>query len=130
MTDVSRALYAFFSGFGLPAYPEQSVPKEYPDEHGVMQPVTPPYITYEIVQPDRLRQAPIHARIWYRSTTLVPVTVMAEVIRKEIDNGHTIPTETGAIRLWPDETFAQIQPADEPDLKIAYLSMIIEADYD
>ena len=129
MTNTARALYIFFSGFGLLAFPENNVPDEYPDEFGTMHPVMLPYITYELLRPDRLRQAPFHARIWYRSNSFTEITAKADTIRRTIEGGHSIHTGDGALRIWPDDNFLQFQPPDEPELKIAYLSMIIEIDY-
>lgn len=119
MTNTARALYQFFSGFGIHAYVENNVP----DEAGL------PYITYELLRPDRLRQAPFHVRIWYRSTSFTAITAKADEIRRIIEGGHSIQTNDGALRLWPDDNFIQFQPADEPELKVAYLSLILETDF-
>jgi len=119
MTNTARALQAFFSSFGIPAYVENTVPDE----------AALPYITYELVRPDRLRQAAFRARIWYRDTSFVAITAKADAIRRTIEGGYSIKTGDGALRIWPDDNFLQFQPPDEPELKIAYLSMIIETDY-
>lgn len=119
MMNTARALYAFFGGFGLPAYVENTVPDE----------AALPYITYELLRPDRLSQASFRARIWYRDTSFAAITAKADEIRRVIEGGHSIPTADGALRIWPDTTFLQFQPPDEPELKIAYLSMILETDY-
>ena len=64
MTSIAKALYAFYSGFGLPAYPEDGVPSD----------AALPYITYTIVQPDficgtvsniiRMSRRQKHPRLW------------------------------------------------------------------
>ena len=119
MMNTARALYLFFSGFGIPAYVENNVP-----DTAVL-----PYITYELMRPDRLRQASLRARIWYRDTSFEAITAKADAIRALIEGGHSIPVNGGALRIWPDDQFLQFQPPDEPELKIAYLSMILETDY-
>lgn len=119
MTNTARALYTFFSGFGIPAYVENTVPDW----------AELPYITYELVRPDRLRQASFRARIWYRDTSFTAITAKADAIRREIEGGYSLPTADGALRIWPEDNFLQFQPPDEPELKIAYLSMIIGTDY-
>ena len=117
--DTARALYSFFSGFGIPAYVENTVPDG----------AELPYITYELLKPDRLSQASFTARIWYRDTSFAAITAKADAIRRVIEGGHSIPTSDGALRIWPDNTFLQFQPPDEPELKIAYLMMILETDF-
>lgn len=119
MSETARALYQFFSSFSLPAYVENAEPDE----------AELPYITYELLRPDRLRQAPFHARIWYRSTSFAAITAKADEIRRIIEGGHSIPTNDGALRIWPDDNFIQSQPTDEPELKVAYLSLILETDF-
>lgn len=119
MMNTARALYKFFSGFGIRAYVENNVP-----ETAVL-----PYITYELLRPDRMRQAPLRARIWYRDPSFAAITAKADEIRHVIEDGYSIVTSNGALRIWPDDNFLQFQPPDEPEMKIAYLSMILEPDY-
>ena len=52
MLDTAVALQTFFSGFGLPAFPENAVPDTlYDADAGAEVPVEPPYITYELREP-------------------------------------------------------------------------------
>lgn len=117
MTNTARALYDFFSGFGLPAYVENTVPDD----------AALPYITYELLEPDSLDRAPFHARIWYRSTSYAGVSSKADEIRAAIDRGYSTPIDGGVLWIWRDDNFLQFQPSDEPELKLAYLSMILAA---
>lgn len=118
MTQTATALYTFFSSFGIPSYVEYTEPDNAPA----------PYITYELVYPDWLGQAPIHARIWYRDTSFTAIAGKVDEIKAALGPGVSIKTESGAVYLWPDDNFAQIQPFDgDPTLKCAFLSLIIQA---
>lgn len=127
MMQTARALYEFFSGFGIPAFPENQVPDKAPDGNGVMQPVTLPYITYELVEPDSLDQISFTARVWYMSDSFEEIMAKVDEIRQAIGDGLSIPIDGGVIWIWRDTNFCQFQPPDEPKLKIAYLMLILGA---
>ena len=127
MTNVAKALYGFFSGFGLPAFVENNVPDEMPDESGNMQPVKPPYITYQLIEPDSLSEASFYARVWYYDTSFEAISAKVDEIRRAIGRGKSIPIDGGCVWIWRDNNFCQFQPSDEPALKIAYLQMILGA---
>lgn len=124
MTQTATALYAFFSSFDIPAYAESSVPDEIDGEK-----VAAPYITYEIVVPDwRAQRVPLHARVWYRSDSIVQLAMMIDRIREALGEGVSIPTESGAVYLWADDNWAQVMPFEgDPTLKCAYLSFVMQA---
>lgn len=118
MLQTSKALYTFFSAFGIPAYVEDSVPNE----------VKAPYITYELAEPDWRGSASIHARVWYRDESFRAITAKVDEIRAALGEGASIPTESGAVYLWADDNWAQFQPmAGDYTLKCAYLSLILQA---
>lgn len=117
MRDTAAALYAFFSSFGIPAYVENNVP-----ENEAL-----PYITYELREPEAGENSSLSARVWYMDTSFGAVADKVDQIKAALGRGKSIPTETGAIWLWPDNPFCQFQPPDEPKLKIAYLLFVIGA---
>lgn len=124
MTETLKALYAFFSRFNLPVYPENSVPDV--DDDGVK--VTPPYITVQLVFPDWREAMPFYARVWYRSDKYVAIAQKVDEIAAAIGEGVSVPTESGAVYIFKNERFAQFQPmAGDVTLKCAYLSMEIHA---
>ena len=53
----AAAIYQFWSGFGLTAYEENTVPTD----------ATFPYITYQLVTDSFEREIQFTASIWYRS---------------------------------------------------------------
>lgn len=122
MTNTAKALYQFFSGFGLPAYIFGAVPDETPDGH----PVSPPYITYQLREPDWRTQGQLYAELWYRSTSMVPINAKTDEIRAAIGERKSIPTEGGAVYL--SEFTAEPMYMDGDDtLKRMYITMTIEA---
>lgn len=118
MMQTAQALYAFFSSFEIPAYVEYTEPDS----------EKPPYITYELADPDWRGRTSIHARVWYRDTSFVGVARKVDEIRAALGEGVSISTDSGAVYLWADENWAQFQPMEgDPTLKCAYLSFIFEA---
>lgn len=124
MKDVAKALYDFWSSFGLPAYPENNVPYS---NDGV-NPVDPPYITYRITRPEWRTQVSTYARVWYKDTSYIAISNKVDQIESRIGEGVMLPTESGFILLFKDLNFCQYEPTEDSRLKVAYLSLIEEAD--
>ena len=118
MTSIARALYAFYSGFGLPAYPEDGVPSD----------AALPYITYTIVQPDYIDSAVHQARIWYQSDSYAGVNAKADEIISAVGRGLLLPAGDGAVCLRPGTPLAQHMPIEgKPEIKIVYLNFQLSA---
>lgn len=116
MTSVATALYAFYSGFGLPAYPEDGVPSE----------AALPYITYTVVQPDWNENAVHQARVWYQSESYVGVNAKADEIITAVGRGLLLPAGDGYVCLRPGTPLAQHMPIEgKPEIKIVYLNFQI-----
>lgn len=124
MKDVAKALYDFWSSFGLPAYPENNVPYS---NDGV-NPVDPPYITYRITRPEWRTQVSTYARVWYKDTSYKSITEKVDQIESRIGEGVMLPTDNGFLLLFKDLNFCQFEPTEDSRLKVAYLSLIEEAD--
>jgi len=123
MRDVAKALYDFWSSFGLPAYPENNVPYT---EDGVTT-VDPPYITYRIVRPDWRNQVSTYARVWYKDTSFIDISNKVDEIESRIGEGVMLPTDNGFLLLFKDLNFCQYEPTEDTRMKVAYLSLIEEA---
>ena len=118
MTSIAKALYAFYSGFGLPAYPEDGVPSD----------AALPYITYTIVQPDFIDSAVHQARIWYQSDSYAGVNAKADEIISAVGRGLLLPDGDGAVCLRPGTPLAQHMPIEgKPEIKIVYLNFQLSA---
>lgn len=114
MTNTAKALYQFFSGFGLDAYVVGCVPDD----------AALPYITYQLKEPDWRVQTQIYAEVWYRSMSMVPINAKTDEIKAAIGEGLSIPTDGGAIYL--SEFNAEPFYMDGDDtLKRMYITLIL-----
>lgn len=104
--DKAQALHQFWSGFGLPAYDESTLPDD-----AVM-----PYITYT-VETDSLGAAlALTASLYYRSFSWVEISRKAEEIASAIVNmaPPTIAFDRGRLYLTKGSPFAvRLQEADD-----------------
>ena len=114
----AAAIYQFWSGFGLTAYEENTVPTD----------ADFPYITYQLVTDSFDREIPLTASIWYRSESWVDINAKTEEISKTISRGgKIIPCDGGAIWLKRGQPFAQSMGDESDDLiKRKYLNITAE----
>ena len=118
MTSTAKALYDFFSSFGIPAYVEYN-----PPDDAVL-----PYITYQLVQPNWSDASSMYARVWYRSPSFTGIAAKVDEIDAAIGEGVSLPTSSGAVYLMKATPFAQYMPMEGDDtLKVAYLNLTIHA---
>lgn len=122
MTETARALYTFFSGFGIPAYVTDNIPDN----------VTMPYITYDLVEPVPLTRATFNASVWYRDTSFDQISAKVDEIKAAIDSGVSLQAGNGAVHIFRERGGAFCQMRNDPnrETKRAYLSMIIIANTD
>lgn len=111
MTDIAKALQKFYSGFGIPAYEEQSVPDT----------AQLPYITYELIDPGWREAAFLSANVWYKGSSYGPLFKKVDEISDKIGEGLRIPTDTGNIYLYKGTPFSQVAPTDSDNVKTCYL---------
>ena len=114
----AAAIYQFWSGFGLAAYEENTVPHD----------ATFPYITYQLVTDSFDREIPLSASLWYRIESWTGINAKTEEISQKISRGgKIIPCDDGAIWLKRGQPFAQSM-GDESDnlIKRKYLNITAE----
>lgn len=114
----AAAIYQFWSGFGLAAYEENTVPTD----------AAFPYITYQLVTDSFDHEVPVTASLWYRSESWTGINAKTEEISQEISRGgKIIPCDGGAIWLKRGQPFAQ-NMGDESDnlIKRKYLNITAE----
>ena len=114
----AAAIYQFWSGFGLTAYEENTVPTD----------ATFPYITYQLVTDSFDREIPLVASIWYRSESWTDINAKTEEISQKISRGgKIISCDGGAIWMKRGQPFAQ-NMGDESDnlIKRKYLNITAE----
>ena len=114
----AAAIYQFWSGFGLTAYEENTVPDD----------AIFPYITYQLVTDSFDREIPLTASIWYRSEIWTAINDKTEEISQKISRGgKIIPCDGGAIWLKRGQPFAQNMGDESDDLiKRKYLNITAE----
>ena len=106
----AAALYNFWSGFGLPAYEETSVPT------GEEAPAFP-YITYQVVTDGFGGDVALTASVWYRSESWLEANAKAEEIGEYIGRGgRVIPCDGGAVWLKRGQPFAQSMGDDADNM--------------
>lgn len=117
MTKAS-ALYNFWSGFGLTAYEENTVPTD----------AKFPYITYQVVTDSFGAEVALTASVWYRDTSWVEANAKAEEISRTISRGgKTIPVDGGVLWLKRGTPFSQSMGDETDDLiKRKYLNITAE----
>lgn len=124
MEQLLTALCGFFGGFGMPAYPEDSVP-EY-DAGGAR--IAPPYITVQLVCPEWRESTPFMANVYDRANDYKGISSTVDAIAAAIGEGTSLPCEGGAVYIWKSRRFCQFMPyRRDPTLKRACLSMTLMA---
>lgn len=101
-----QALHAFWSGFGLKAYDENSVP-----DGAVL-----PYLTYEVSVDDFGNSLPLTASLWFRDSGWAAITAKEQEISDYIGRGgRMIAFDGGAFWLQKASPWAQrlSDPSDE-----------------
>ena len=114
----AAAIYKFWSGFGLTAYDENTVPTD----------ATFPYITYQLVTDSFEHEVPVTASLWYRSESWTDINSKTEEISQTISRGgKIISCDGGAIWLKRGQPFAQNMRDESDDLiKRKYLNITAE----
>ena len=93
-----QALHSFWSGFGLKAYDENSVPEN----------AELPYITYEVASDDFDNQLLLTASLWYRESSWKNVQEKALQIEEYIGKGgQRIDYDNGCMWIWKASPFSQ-----------------------
>ena len=113
-----QAFHNFWSGFGLTAYDENTVPEK----------SALPYLTYEVATASIEEPVYLSASLWYRSTSWEDATEKAEEIRDKIGYGGKLVYYTGgAMWIRRSNPFAQrmSEPSD-PDIRRIVLQIVVE----
>ena len=114
----AATIYQFWSGFGLTAYEENTVPTD----------AAFPYITYQLVTDSFDREIPLSASLWYRSESWTAINAKTEEISQKISHGgKIISCDGGAIWLKRGQPFAQNMRDESDDLiKRKYINITAE----
>lgn len=113
MKATAKALKTFVSGFGLPAYTTQTVPKG----------VEVPYLVYPLVEPEWNQKTSFYIQGWYRTTSNTALVEKADQIIKEIGTGIIINTESGYLVIYPESPLFQLMT--DGDYRSFYINLSI-----
>ena len=114
----AAAIYQFWSGFGLTAYEENTVPTD----------SAFPYITYQLVTDSFDREVAATASLWYRGESWADINAKTEEISAHIGlGGKIIRCDGGRIWIKRGQPFSQ-NMGDESDglVKRKYLNLTFE----
>ena len=114
----AAAIYQFWSGFGLTAYEENTVPED----------AVFPYITYQLVTDSFDREVAATASLWYRGESWTAINSKTEEISAHISlGGKIIKCDGGRIWIKRGQPFAQNMGDESDDLiKRKYLNLTFE----
>ena len=118
--DKAQALHNFWSGFGLTAYDELTVPDD----------AALPYLTYETKTDNFENRISLSASVWYRSTSWAAaeqkVAEIAQYIVKQ--DPCTIPIESGRIYITKGSPWAT-RMLDNTDNGVRRILMNINVEF-
>lgn len=114
----AAAIYRFWSGFGLTAYEENTVPTD----------AAFPYVTYQLVTDSFDREVSATSSLWYRGESWTAINAKTEEISAHIGlGGKIIKCDGGRIWIKMGQPFAQNMGDESDDLiKRKYLNLTFE----
>ena len=114
----AAAIYQFWSGFGLTAYEENTVPTD----------ADFPYVTYQLVTDSFDSEVAATASLWYRSESWTAINAKTEEIARFIGGGGCLlDCDSGFIWLKRGTPFAQNMGDESDDLiKRKYINVTVE----
>lgn len=99
-----QAIHSFWSGFGIPAYDQSTVPES----------AELPYITYDVYEGGYDETVPLSASIWWKSKSWSEITAKLTEVSEKIGTGIYAVYDGGAILIVKGLPFAQ-RVTDEDD---------------
>ena len=118
MIAVASTLYSFFSGFGIPAYSENNIPKD----------AEPPYITYPLKEPDWNTQRSFYVNVYYRNANSELETLLkADEIVAAIGQEGRLYFPGGLLVLRPGNGDLIQSRQMDGDIRAAYINLLINA---
>ena len=120
--DKWQAQQSFWSGFGLTAYDEMTVPDD-----AVM-----PYITYEAVAGNIGAKTQVSASLWYRSNSWQEICKKADLIAATIsaDERPAIKIDNGYMMVRVPDGVMHSDRMDEPtDSSVRRIRFVVELEF-
>ena len=112
-----QTLNAFWNGFGLPAYDENTVPDD----------ATMPRITYSVVFGNFDEPVAATASLWYYSRSWADITEKAAEINSYIGlGGECLPCDGGYLWIKRGNPFAQRMSDENDGIRRIYINIELE----
>lgn len=119
--DKEQALHKFWSGFGLTAYDENTVPDNALTTNGGK------YLTYNVATASLDEPTPLYANLWYKSSSWAEITAKAEEMAQTIGRGgKLVPFDGGYIWICRGVPFSQRLPDDDDTIRRIYINVMAE----
>lgn len=114
----AAALQAFFSSFGVTAYPVEDVPDS----------ATFPWLTYELITGSWGEQAALTVNLWYYDENNTTINAKAQQISAAIGAGGKLVTcDGGAIWIKRGSPWCQsLRDPNDPKIKRRYINVTAE----
>lgn len=114
----SQAIHNFWSGFGLPAYDETTVPDD----------AKTPYITYNVTTDSIDNTLMMHASLWYRTSSWKDISDKAEEIAEAITkmDPPSIKIDNGRLYIAKGSPFAQRMTDEDRTIRRMYINIQTE----
>ena len=117
MIGTAKAIYAFLTTFGLPAYSENTVPDG----------AELPYIIFPLKEPEWDKPVTFPVRVYYRAQNSNYASLSkADEIAAAVGSGITLPCEGGCLALYTDHPLIQELPP-ENDIRGAMINLQLNA---
>lgn len=120
--DKAQSIHSFWSGFGLPAYDENTVPtgKNAPNM---------PYITYPVTTDSLGSVVQLSGSLWYRSTSWAEISKKADEISEYIGvGGKVLKLDSGYVWIVRGQPFAQ-RMSDNSDEMVRRIYINLQAEF-
>ena len=119
--DKEQALHQFWSGFGLTARDEGTVPDDAMTRFGGH------YITYAVNTAAFQEPIPIYGNLWYKDTSWETITQKANEISEAIGiGGILIPYEGGYLWICRGVPFSQRIQDEDDTIRRIYINLMAE----
>lgn len=119
--DKEQALHKFWSGFGLTAYDENTVPDNALTTNGGK------YLTYNVATASLDEPTPLYANLWYKSSSWAEITIKTNEMSEAIGRGGAIvPFDGGYIWICRGVPFSQRMPDEDDTIRRIYINVMAE----
>lgn len=115
--DKAQAIHNFWSGFGIPAYDQNTVPQN----------AQMPYITYSVATNAMGSLTVLSGSLWYHSTSWEAISKKADEIAETIGYGYTLKkVDGGYLMITQGTPFAQRMADEDAMVRRIYINLNAE----